>query len=161
MEFVEQISTKLVRQYDFIALEDLRITNMVSRPAPKPDPDQPGAFLPNGAAAKAGLNRSIHAAAWGALRERIQVKAALATSPVKVVLVNPAFTSQQCAPCGHISPENRESQAIFSCKGCGHTAHADVNASCNILHRGRTGRQRTRKPGRSSQQRQPKVAQKH
>ena len=40
-----------------IAHEDLRIRNMSRAPAPKPDPDRPGAFLPNGAAAKAGLNQ--------------------------------------------------------------------------------------------------------
>jgi putative transposase len=55
----------LVRVHDFIAHEDLKIRNMVKAPAPKPDPDQPGSFLPNGAAAKAGLNRGIADAGWG------------------------------------------------------------------------------------------------
>ena len=38
---------------------------MTRRPAPRPDPDRPGAYQPNGAAAKAGLNKSIHDAGWG------------------------------------------------------------------------------------------------
>ena len=39
--------------------------------------------------------------------------------------------------CGHVAAENRESQAVFSCVACGHTAHADVNAAQNILAAGR------------------------
>ncbi|WP_418953204.1 hypothetical protein [Streptomyces scabiei] len=38
---------------------------MSKAPVPRPDPDQPGTFLPNGAAAKAGLNKSINDAGWG------------------------------------------------------------------------------------------------
>ena len=48
-----------------IAHERLSIANMVRAPKPKPDPGNAGAFLPNGAAAKAGLNKSIHDAGWG------------------------------------------------------------------------------------------------
>jgi putative transposase len=43
----------------------LPVRNMVRRLKPRPDPDNPGHFLPNGEAAKAGLNRSIHANCWG------------------------------------------------------------------------------------------------
>ena len=46
-------------------IEDLRITNMTRRPKPRPN-DQ-GGHDPNGAAAKAGLNRSILDAGWGTL----------------------------------------------------------------------------------------------
>ncbi len=55
----------LVREHDFIAHEDLKIRNMSKTAVPKPDPEQPGSYLPNGAAAKAGLNRSIADAGWG------------------------------------------------------------------------------------------------
>jgi putative transposase len=61
-----QLSRQLVNDYDLIVVEDLAIVNMVRAPRSKPDPDRPGAFLPNGAASKAGLNRSIHDAGWGA-----------------------------------------------------------------------------------------------
>src|ERR1019366_7300259 len=62
-----QLSRRLVNEYDLIAVEDLAITNMVRRPRAKPDSSEPGAFLPNGATAKAGLNRSINDAGWGTL----------------------------------------------------------------------------------------------
>jgi len=67
------------------------------------------------------------------LRQFIDYKARLAGIPV--VLVDPKYTSQQCAVCGHIEKANRRSQAEFLCLSCGHTAHADVNAAKNIALR--------------------------
>lgn len=37
-DWVEQTTTRLARTYDLVAVEDLRVRNMVRRPAPKPDP---------------------------------------------------------------------------------------------------------------------------
>ncbi|MDA8270410.1 MAG: zinc ribbon domain-containing protein [Actinomycetota bacterium] len=50
--------------------------------------------------------------------------------------LNPRFTSQTCSQCGNARAENRESQAVFVCKACGHDQHADVNAARNILAAG-------------------------
>ena len=132
-EWAEKISTRLIREHDVIVLEKLNMPGMVRRPAPKPDPGQPGAFLPNRARAKAGLNRGILASCWGLLGRRLEQKAA--ASGCQVVYVDPRFSSQQCRACGHIAPENRDSQA-FRCVSCGHTDHADANAARNILARG-------------------------
>ncbi|GAA4519909.1 hypothetical protein GCM10023191_096030 [Actinoallomurus oryzae] len=41
-------------------------------------------------------------------------------------------TPQTCHACGHCAADNRESQAVFRCRACGHTDHADVNAAKNI-----------------------------
>lgn len=65
LDHAHKTALGLVRDHDVIAHEDLKIRNMSKRPAPKPDPEAPGGFLPNGAAAKAGLNRSISDAGWG------------------------------------------------------------------------------------------------
>lgn len=46
--------------------------------------------------------------------------------------VDPRYTSQRCAKCGHTEKSNRRSQAEFLCRACGHVAHADVNAAINI-----------------------------
>ena len=35
----------------------------------------------------------------------------------------------------HVAQENRESQAVFLCKKCGHSDNADHNAAINILER--------------------------
>jgi putative transposase len=120
-EWVEQTSTRLVRGFDLIRVEDLKIGNMVR--SARGTVQTPGTNV----RAKAGLNRSIHAAGWGRLVTRLEQKA-----PGRVEKVNPAFTSQTCHACRHCVAENRESQAVFRCRACGHTGHADVNAARNI-----------------------------
>jgi putative transposase len=129
------LSRQLVNDYDFIAFEKLKIVNMVHAPKARPDPEQPGTFLPNGANRKAGLNRSIHDAGWGQFVSLLNYKAASAGRTV--VKVNPRFTSQTCAECNYVDAGNRVSQEEFRCLMCGHCAHADNNAARNILRAGR------------------------
>lgn len=129
--WVETTTADLAATYDLIAVEDLRVTNMVRRPKPKPDPDQPGVFLPNGARAKAALNKAILASVWGRFLDRLEHK----MPEGHVLRVDPKNTSRTCAACGHCAPGNRESQAVFECEACGHAAHADTNAAINILAR--------------------------
>ena len=133
-DWVEKTTTQLVRDHDVVVMEDLKVVNMLGTPEPKEDPEHPGTYLPNGASAKAGLNRSIQRQSWGAFRTRLAQKAQ--ASGVTVIAVNPAFTSQRCSACGDTRKENRESQAVFSCRACGHHDNADVNAAKNILAAG-------------------------
>jgi putative transposase len=78
-DWAEKVSTRLVNDHDLIMFEKLEIDGMTKRAAPKPDPDKPGAFLPNGARAKAGLNRESLLPAgvpWrGARRARLPLPA--------------------------------------------------------------------------------------
>jgi putative transposase len=122
----------LVREHDLIVHEALKVTNMTARP--KPRPDGSGGYQPNGAAAKAGLNKSIHDAGWGIFLRVLSAKAESAGRTV--VAVDPRHTSQRCAHCGHTAAGNRVTQAAFRCLACGHQAHADVNAARNILRAG-------------------------
>jgi len=133
-DWAEKVSTRLVTDHDVIVFEKLNTKNMVKRPNAKPDPEQPGAFLPNRARAKAGLNRGILASCWGTLATRAEQKAD--ASGASVIYVDPKHSSQQCRMCGHIARESRESQALFRCIACGHEDHADANAARNILARG-------------------------
>ncbi|GAA1554980.1 RNA-guided endonuclease TnpB family protein [Kribbella sancticallisti] len=151
-DWVEKTSTDLARRFDVIRVEDLRIASMTRRPKPKPDPEQPGTYLPNRRRAKAGLNRGILANGWGLLVQRLEHKAA-----GRVEKVNPAYTSQTCSVCGHRAPDNRESQAVFRCTACGHQANADVNAAANIAA-GRAVSARRETPARVSPKREPQLA---
>ena len=128
---LHKLSRALVDDYDLIVHEDLKITNLVRRP--KPVPDGTGGYAPNGAAAKAGLNREILSAGWGQLLSMIAYKAEEAGR--QVIAVDPRHTSQRCHACGHVDAGNRVG-AVFRCLGCGHADHADVNAARNILGAG-------------------------
>ena len=50
--------------------------------------------------------------------------------------VNPAYSSQSCPSCGHISRNNRKG-IVFHCRSCGRKSHADVIGGINLL--GRSG----------------------
>ncbi|MFG2848466.1 RNA-guided endonuclease InsQ/TnpB family protein [Kitasatospora sp. NPDC048296] len=134
LDHAHKSALDLVRQHDFIAHEDLKIRNMVRTPAPRPDPDQSGAFLPNGAAAKAGLNRSVSDAGWGVFLAILRAKAESAGR--EVIAVDPRNTSRACPACGHTAKENRPTQERFHCQECGHQAHADTVAAINVLRAG-------------------------
>jgi IS605 OrfB family transposase len=71
--------------------------------------------------------------AFGQLRGFLEYKGRLAGIPL--VCVDPAYTSQACNECGYCDKSNRRSQSEFVCKGCGHVAHADINAARNIRSR--------------------------
>jgi putative transposase len=140
---LHQLSRRLVDDYDLIVHEKLAVENLVRRPRPRPDGT--GGYQPNGAAAKAGLNRCIHDAGWGHLLAMISYKAESAGRTV--IAVDPRNTSRRCAHCGHVAAGNRRG-AVFRCLGCGHEAHADTNAAINILRAGRA-QQHTAAQGRN------------
>ncbi len=134
LDHAHKTALHLVREHDFIAHEDLTIRNMSKTPAPKPDPDQPGSFLPNRATAKAGLNRSIADAGWGVFLTILTAKAECAGR--EVMAVDPRNTSRRCPGCGHTAKENRPTQETFHCTACGHQAHADTVGALNVLRAG-------------------------
>nr|WP_308209054.1 transposase [Actinoallomurus purpureus] len=77
---------------------------------------------------------ALHSWAFAQLADFIVYKARRAGVPV--VFVDPAYSSKECAGCGHIDRLNRVSQAVFTCRGCGVVAHADRNASRVLARRG-------------------------
>ena len=76
---------------------------------------------------------ALHSWAFAQLADFIVYKARRAGVPF--VFVNPAYSSKECAECGHVDRLNRLSQAKFACRSCGVVAHADRNASHNIATR--------------------------
>jgi putative transposase len=138
-DHLHKVTRTLVDSFDIIAIEDLRVSNMARRPKPKLN-DQ-GGFEPNGAAAKGGLNRSIHDAGWATLRRTLTYKAEDAGR--ELIVVPAHYSSQRCWACGHTDAANRVTQSAFRCMACGHTDHADTNAALNILRAGLAQREAT------------------
>jgi putative transposase len=122
----------LVNRFGLIVFEDLKIKNMSAAPDPKPDPEHEGAYLPNGASAKAGLNTSILDAGWGQFQALCVAKAESAGR--QVVFVDPHYTSQLCSGCGAIVKKELD-ERWHSCE-CGTELDRDHNAALNILFRG-------------------------
>jgi putative transposase len=133
-DFHHKTARTLVNECDVIALEDLNIAGMTKRPAPRPDPSVPGAFQPNRAHAKAGLNSSILDAGWAQFISILTGKAAEAGR--RVALVNPAGTSVGCHRCGRRCA--RPYQRIVVCPVHG-AIDADVNGARNIASRAGLG----------------------
>ncbi len=57
----------------------------------------------------------------------------------QVIEVDPRNTSRRCSSCGHVTQENRESQAVFLCKKCGHEDNADHTMLLSTFWTGRFG----------------------
>ena len=128
-----KVSRSLVEENDIIAIEKLNLAGMSKKAKAQIDPYNPGVFLPNGQTAKRALNRKLRLSALAQFGEFLRYKARL--SGGQVIEVDPRNTSRRCSSCGHVARENRESQAVFLCKKCGHEDNADRNAAINILDR--------------------------
>ncbi len=127
-DFQHKASRSLVNRYQVIGFEDLKASNMSHAPKPKQD-ETTGQYLPNGAAAKGGLNKSILDAGWRMFTELVCAKAASAGR--MVVFVDPQKTSQICSGCGVVKKKEL-SERWHSCE-CGVELDRDHNAAINVL----------------------------
>jgi putative transposase len=112
--FAHQESRKLVNQYQFIAFEDLNITDMQQ----------------NG---NKTINQGIADVAWGQFVQYTTYKAERAGRGV--ALVDPRGTTQMCSGCGEIVPKDLHIR-VHDCPCCGLRLSRDHNAALNILARG-------------------------
>ncbi|MCK4264834.1 transposase [Candidatus Babeliales bacterium] len=129
-DFIHKASTTISKNHAVAVLEDLRISNM-SRSA-KRNMETPGRNV----RAKSGLNKSILDQGWHEFRRQIEYKETW--NGGMVISVPPQNTSRTCPICGLVSPENRKTQADFSCVQCGYKENADFVAAINILAVGHT-----------------------
>lgn len=121
-------STEISKNHAMIAVEDLQVAHMSQ--SAKGTVEEPGRRVK----AKSGLNRAILDQGWRELRRQLAYKQEW--NGGILVIVPPQYTSQTCSACGHTAAENRPTQALFRCRGCGYTDDADVNAAKNILAAG-------------------------
>ena len=132
-DFRHRVTTEIVKlaraqDRDFIAVEDLQISNMTA--SAKGTPTNPGRNV----RAKSGLNRAILQQGWGEILTMLAYKARKAG--IRFISVWPARSSQTCSNCGIVDPKSRRTQNHFACTTCGHEENADVNASRVIAQRG-------------------------
>ena len=133
-DFHHKTARALVSSCDVIALENLNTAGMTKCPAPKPDPDQPGVYLPNQAAAKSGLNKSILDAGWAQFANILLAK--VEETGRRVIFVNPACTSIDCHQCGAKCTRPQQNTVICPVHG---PLDADCNGALNIATRAGLG----------------------
>jgi len=113
-DFQHKVARQMVDAYGLIAVEDLRINNLVRNHH---------------------LAQSISDAGWGNFLNLLSYKAEWAGR--KFVKVNPNGTSQVCSACGLNVPKDL-SVRIHHCPNCGISLHRDFNSALNILRLGRS-----------------------
>lgn len=126
-DFLHKESRALADAHALVVVEDLKIRNMSASAAGTAE--APGRRV----AQKSSLNRSILDQGWHEFARQLEYK--LGWRGGQLLRVNPAYTSQACAACGHTASSNRRGEK-FRCMACGHTDHADLNAAKNILAAG-------------------------
>ncbi len=127
-DHLHKTSAAISQNHAMVCIEDLQVRNMSKSAAGTTE--QPGKNV----RAKAGLNKSILDQGWFEFRRQLDYK--LAWAGGWRIAVPPRNTSRTCPCCGHVSADNRQTQAQFRCIECGFEENADVVGAINILSRG-------------------------
>lgn len=116
-DFFQKLSTKLVDENQVIAIESLRIKNMVKNHR---------------------LAKSIQDCSWYKFIAMLEYKSKW-QSNCKVVKIDTFFPSSQiCSSCGYRNPKVKDlSIREWECPKCHTTQDRDINASINILKEGK------------------------
>jgi putative transposase len=112
------------KNHALVIVEDLKIRHMSKSAAGTID--APGRNV----SAKSGRNKAILDQGWFEFRRQLEYK--LTWKGGQLIAVPPQYTSQSCPCCGHVSRDNRQTQAKFECVACGFAEHADLVGAINI-----------------------------
>ncbi|MFD8915446.1 RNA-guided endonuclease InsQ/TnpB family protein [Streptomyces sp. NPDC059575] len=108
-EFHHQLSTKLIRENQAIAVEDLAVKGL----------------------ARTRLAKSVHDAGWSAFVSMLAYKAArYGRTFIRIGRFEP--TSQVCSQCGVQDGPKPLHVRVWTCRACGAVLDRDVNAAVNV-----------------------------
>ena len=127
-DYLHKASHAISQNHAIVCIEDLQVRNMSK--SSKGNAETHGKQVRQ----KSGLNRAILDQGWGEFRRQLDYK--LAWRGGHLIAVPPHNTSQTCPCCGHVSKDNRQTQAKFECVDCGFEENADVVGAINVLERG-------------------------
>lgn len=112
-DYLHKLTTKLVKTYDVIVLEDLKVKNMLKNHK---------------------LAKAISNASWATFVRFLRYKCEWYGK--LFILVLPHYTSRICHQCGWDSGKKPLDIREWTCLHCHETHDRDINAAINILYRG-------------------------
>lgn len=112
-DYLQKVTTFLVKNYDVIVIEDLRVKNMIKNHH---------------------LAKSIANASWSMFRRMLTYKCQWYDK--RLIIVNPKNTSRICSHCGYNDGPKPLNIREWTCPKCKTYHDRDINAAVNILNRG-------------------------
>lgn len=121
-DFLDKLSTRIIRENQTVVLEDLKVSGMVRNRR---------------------LARSIADAGWRQFRLLLESKAAMYGRTVNIISTWEP-TSQRCSACGELGGKKPLNIRAWTCLHCGTEHDRDINAANNIAAAGQVEAQNGR-----------------